>query len=195
MYNKVLSKICEYKSTTSHCLLELSQKQWRRIHDRSINLSDMSVTKVDNGKVQYKSYKLGENLRFQNKKGHSSGKFLQWKSPALANINGGYIAIIGNKIEFLQVNPDLIVVDGSNQELLQDNMNDETVYQPSGILVLCIARLERDKIRTAYKWNAKDANTISTCKTNIITAHSTHYGSTGDYYCFGNRANYGLIDK
>ena len=118
VYNKVLSKICEYKSTTSHCLLELSKKQWGRIQDRSINLSGMSVNKVDNGKVQYKNYELGKHLRFQNKKGHSSGKFLKWKSPALANINGGYIAVVGNKVEFLKVNPDLIVVDGSNQELL-----------------------------------------------------------------------------
>ena len=68
---------------------------------------------------------------------------MQWKGPLLANTNNSCMVIVGYKREFVESNPNLIVIDGSNQELLEDNVNDDTVYTPSGIVVLCISKLER----------------------------------------------------
>ena len=99
------------------------------------------------------------------------------------------------KTEFLKLNPDLIVTDGSNQELLLDSVNDHTEYKPLGSIMLCMAKLEREKIFSQYSWGSKDVFTIKKCKSNIITRHSTHVGSTSNYYSFGKQANYGLVDK
>ena len=136
---------------------------------------------------------MGSNVMLRKKRGLSSGINVNWKTPQLANTKGGYMLIATNKNELLKSNPDLIVIDGSNQELLIDNVNDYTDYQPSGILVLCIAKLERESVKSQYLWGHKDAENIKKWKTNIITGHSSHFGSTGNYYSFGNRANYGLI--
>ena len=91
-------------------------------------------------------------------------------------------------------NPTLIVTDGtSSQEPLLDNVNDVTQYKPPGILLLMLVKWERGKIKSGYCWAKKDAINIKRCKNNIITGHSNHFGSTGQYVSFGNRGNYGLI--
>ena len=143
--------------------------------------------------VGYNNIHMGSNVMLRKKRGLSSGINVNWKTPQLANTKGGYMLIATNKNELLKSNPDLIVIDGSNQELLIDNVNDHTDYEPSGILVLCIAKLERESVKSQYLWGPKDASNIKKWKTNIITGHSSHFGSTGNYYSFGNRANYGLI--
>ena len=35
---------------------------------------------------------------------------------------------------------------------------------------------------------------VKECKTNIIKGNSSHHGSSGNYFSFGNRANYGVIN-
>lgn len=145
--------------------------------------------------IEYKSITLGKDIKLKRNKSISSGKQKQWRGPLLANTRNGIMLIVGNKNEFVASNPDLIIVDGSNQQLLEDDINNDTAYKPSGIVVLCMIKLERETIKTQYLWGPDDARNIKTCKTNIITAHSTHFGSTGQYYSFGNRANYGMIGK
>ena len=44
-------------------------------------------------------------------------------------------------------------------------------------------------------WGIDEANFLKKCKQNIIKGNSSHFGSTGKYYSFGNRANYALIDN
>ena len=155
----------------------------------------MTIVPGKQKKIEYNTIKLGKDITMRRKKCTSSGKSMQWKSPLLQNVANGFMAAVGLKKELLLSNPDLIVVDGSNQELLDDNINDVTAYKPSGIVVLCLIKLERELIRSQYLWGPNDALNINKCKTNIITGHSTHFGSTGKYYSFGNRANYGMIDK
>ena len=68
--------------------------------------------------------------------------------------------IVADKNESIKCDPDLIVVDGSSQELLLDNRNNQTYYEPSEILILCIANLGRDSIKTQYLWGPDDASNI-----------------------------------
>ena len=155
----------------------------------------MAIIPGKDNKLEYSTIKLGKDIVMRRKKCTSSGRCMQWKSLLLQNVTNGFMVVVGYKHEFLDSNPDLIVVDGSNQQLLDDNINDVTAYKPSGIVVLCLMKLEREQIHSQYLWGLNDAVNIKKCKTNIITGHSTHFGSTGKYYSFGNRANYGMIDK
>ena len=113
----------------------------------------------------------------------------------MVNTTDGVFEIVIYKTELLVSNPELIIIDGSNQELLEDNVNDDTRYKPSEIVVLCLAKLEREDITSWYSWGNKDVINVKKWKSNIITGHSSHFGSTGNYYSYGNRANYGLIGK
>ena len=73
--------------------------------------------------------------------------------------------------------------------------NETSTYRPSGIIVLFMCKLQTDKYTTEYTWGQKEANILKTCKNNIITGHSHHFGSSGNYYSYGNRANYGMINN
>ena len=161
----------------------------------SIIVSGIQKYKDKNKCVGYKNVTLGSEVHLMKRRIFSNGKHLHWRSPLLANTTDGLFAIVSYKNELLASNPGLIIIDGSNQELLKDNVNDNTEYKPSGIVVLCMAKLEREKISSQYSWESKDNINIKKWKSNIITGHSTHFGSTGNYYLFGSRANYGLIDK
>ena len=105
------------------------------------------------------------------------------------------MAIVGNKDELLKSNPKLIITDASNQELLEDNINDVTKYKPSGMVLFLLIKWDRDKVKSGYSWSQNEAVNIKKYKNNIITAHSSHFGSTGAYYSFGNRGHYGLINN
>ena len=44
-------------------------------------------------------------------------------------------------------------------------------------------------------WGAKEGKILKGCKPNIIQGSASHFGSSGKYYSFGARANYGRIEK
>ena len=58
----------------------------------------------------------------------------------MANTTDGSLAIVSYKTELLASNQYLIIIDGINQELLEDNVNDDTEYKQSGIVVLCLVK-------------------------------------------------------
>ena len=138
------------KSTSAHSLIELSSRQWSRLKSHSMCLTEMTAQPGKNKNVGYNNIQLGTNMVIRKRKGKSAGRNMQWKTPLLSNIKGGYMLIVAEKIELVKSNPDLIVIDGCNQGLLLDNVNDHTNYQPSGIVVLCIAKLEQESIKFQY---------------------------------------------
>ena len=159
-YNKVVRKLSELKSSTAHSLIELSERQWKRLQSRSILLTEMVSQKTNNNKVEYKKYVLGSDVTLKRSFGQSSGLNMQWRTPMLTNIHGGFMLLVGSKEEIVHHNPEVIIVDGSSQELLSDNINDNSNYQPSGIVILCMVKLERNLEETKYLWGHKDAVNI-----------------------------------
>ena len=64
-------------------------------------------------------------------------------------------------------------------------------------VVLMVGTLARVSKIIAYDSFHKESirTTIKRCKPNIMVSPSyKHHGSSGDYYAFGNKTNYGLID-
>ena len=44
-------------------------------------------------------------------------------------------------------------------------------------------------------WGKDKTCIVRQCKRNIIKGNSSHHGSSGNYFSFGNRANYGRINN
>ena len=156
----MIRKLDESPSGSPHSLIELSSKQWTHLEENSIIVSEIHECKDKNKSVGYKNVTLGSEVYLRKRRGFSNGKHLHWRSPLLANTTDGVFEIVIYKTELLASNPELIIIDGSNQELLEDNVNDDTKYKPSGIVVLCLAKLERENITSGYSWCNKDAINI-----------------------------------
>ena len=98
--------------------------------------------------------------------------------------NLGYILIVTLKDHLKKMNSDFVVINGGN-------VDDEA----SGYIVLCLCQIRKQTNISEYIWGNYKVKLLHSAKRNIITGHSTHYGSKGKYYSFGNRANYAMVDN
>ena len=89
-------------------------------------------------------------------------------------------------------NPDLIVTNGNGSETESDT---DSQFIGSGYFVLFLGRLQRHTGISTYIWGKENTSVVRECKTNIIKGNSSHHGSSGNYFSFGDRANYGLINN
>ena len=182
----ILNRKLEDNSNCYHTLIELTHKQWYRMNTHAIILSDLVVDK---------SIKKQETTSFNNVlysddikkylkrcKCTSNGKTLHWKRPHLNNL--GYIIIVTHKDELEKMTSELTVISGGNKE-----------EEGSGYVILCLCKIRKQTNVSEYIWGDNEEKLLSSAKRNIITGHSSHYGSKGKYYSFGNRANYAIIDN
>ena len=175
-------------------VVELSTTQWDRFNSNSILVEDIVMyTSVDNQPlVSYNKITYGKNIKKPKRRQCMSlGKQLHYKQPAIANMDGGYFFITTQKKDILQLNKDVLIVDGSSQTTGKGNGGK---YCPSGIVILMFCKLQNIKQAKGYKWGSHQAKFLKVTKNNIMDCHSSHFGSTGSYYSFGNRGNYGMID-
>ena len=193
LFNTVIKDLDDDNLKSSHTLIELSTNQWKRYCDNSIIVSGIQKEKVNksNTHLKYSNVVFGNNLCLRKRSCKCKGKLLRWKAPILQNVSGGYCMIVCEKKEILLHDPNLMVMDGSQQ-----TEEEETVskYQGSGFLVLFLGKLQRDSGVSKYVWAKDKINMVKECKTNIIKGNSSHHGSSGNYFSFGNRANYGVIN-
>ena len=54
--------------------------------------------------------------------------------------------------------------------------------------------MKRDRNKAGYTRGSHQANFCKATKDNLIDTNSSHFGSKGKYYSFGNRGNYDMID-
>ena len=191
----MISELNSAVKGTPHSLVELSSKQWKRIKSNSIFLNDMVVNNTNNKirSVTYKDITVGNEIKLRKKSGISNGIHYQWKSPMLGNVSNSVVAIVSSKKELMSSNSGIIITD-SSRVVTSSNMNCKgSCTQSSGVVLLMIAKWDRNSIKSSYSWDAKDVAKLRTCKSNIITARTSHFSSTGLYFSFGNRGNFGLI--
>ena len=88
--------------------------------------------------------------------------------------------------------PSIVIIDAS----LRTKKNDmgDHMYRPSGIVVLLLCKLERGGKKTGWSWGEEHYNVIKKSKPNIIGASMGHFGSEGNYYSYGNKGNFGIVD-
>ena len=104
----------------------------------------------------------------------------------MKNIDNIYLLIVGERHELLNGNDRIIVIDGNGRDIY--SFGKGVNYCASGGVILCLCCLKQDINTSQYKLCFKIASMLKGCKENTIKGHSDHFGSTGNYYPFGNRA-------
>ena len=87
------------------------------------------------------------------------------------------------------------MTDGCRLQSTNDNDDINKDYKSSGIVIPMLTKWDRESTKTSYSWDSDDLVNIKRCKPNIITARTSHYGSTGLYYSYGNRGNYQMMNN
>ena len=177
--NKVKNELMYGESGISHCLIELSMKQFQRMSNNSILLGGI-IENISSKTVLYETVTYGTNVLKVRKSCIVNGKKYQWDSFLITQMKFGYLSILCKKEDAIKINPHLLVVDGSNQETT--NVGKAASYKPSGYLVLFLMKHQRHDLDTRYSWGKHDSLRLKKCKNNIITTNLDHFGSTGMYF-------------
>ena len=65
-------------------------------------------------------------------------------------------------------------------------------YSPSGIVVIYLCKLQTHKRYTGWTWWQIHFHAINQNLPNIVDTKLSYFGSTGFYYSYGNKGNYGI---
>ena len=182
----ILNQKFTENSNCYHSVIELTHKQWARMKSNAVILSNIVIDSSQKSEeiITYDNVLYSDMIKKHLKrcKCKSNQKNIHWKRPHLNNL--GYILIVTHKDELVPNHSDLVIISGGN-------MNEKA----SGYIVLCLCQIRKQTEISQYTWGKREANLLHSSKRNIITGHSTHYGSKGKYYSFGNRANYATVDN
>ena len=69
----------------------------------------------------------------------------------------------------------------------------EEKYVPSGTILLALLKFDSSS-KGLMNWDASHAKMMKRHKTSTIQGNSKHFDSKGQYYSYGNKANFGLIN-
>ena len=114
--------------------------------------------------------------RIRNKRGYTE-HFLEIE---LRTMVSRYIIIVARKRNY---------TDEAN--IIICNSSSAKNYVPSGMLLLCLCV---DKTKSGVSWGQDHCNIVKASKRSVITAKIKHNNSTGLYYSYGNKGNFGLIN-
>ena len=190
-----MRELADKEKGSPHTVIELSCRQWIRMSNNAIVCEGLSddITDKKHPVVSYEKVIFGSNISTIRRQFLSNNKRIQCKIPLLSRIKGSFLAIVGKKDELLATNNKVLVVDGSSQEL--GNNENNRSYKPSGMVLLCLVTFKKEKKEKGYTWGKREADFLKSCKSNIMTGRSHHFSSSGNYYSYGNRANFGRVDN
>ena len=141
--------------------------------------------------VQYKTVQYGTNLLKKRKQCITNDKKIHWKEISIGN-TGGYFFLITTKEDVMKLYDNILIVDGSCK--VCDDSIDNTDH-PSGMVILLYCKMQNNVSGRGYRWGPHQAKFCKLTKENVISKDANHHGSEGEYYSFGNKANYGMIDQ
>ena len=173
-----------------HCLMELSFAGWYGFKDNYIALAGLSRK---NDEVTYSGVVYGANFVTENVCTICNGEEIRWTQINLSKMRSRCIYITVSKAECEIAYKGTIVFDVSDPKF-EGNMG-YAEYDPSGIVILSICYINNHNDPEGRTWGREDYDKLKRCKENIINENSTHHGSSGKYYSFGNKANYAIIEK
>ena len=171
---------------TPHVLMELSTRSYQRFKNNAIELDGLNIS---NGMITYTHVKYGNNIRLQlNKK-------MACHTINLNEMKENFVIIVINRKEI------------DNHPYFKDimtlqhglhchwNDNEENKHNPSGMLILLVAKLKKKKVENSFLWFQKHGEAVMECKNSVITSGNSHHGSLGKYFSFGNSAVYKTVNK
>ena len=106
-------------------------------------------------------------------------------------INKVFIAMVADKEECLSIIPNTYTISSCLHEMTDDKIK----VKMSGKLLLMFAILSKQctKISGEKVWNKDDYEMVRKCKPNIMNSFH-HHGSISDYFAFGNKKSFGMIN-
>ena len=112
---------------------------------------------------------------------------------SLDNVKRGVVAITTNLNDIqIDINEGrVIVIDSTYRTATNDYIDNK--YQPSGIVLLGIISMDK-RYNGIMEWTSIHHDSMKKHKHSIITTEGTHHGSSGNYYSYGNKANFGMVD-
>ena len=178
----------------THALIHLSKSQWKRLQPNSIHLTGKQVT---SGRCLYNTIVYGENI----KKHIGSKKTLQPHNVTvsqanlimLENVKRG-VVVITTSMQELADDIDacrLFTVDSTYRTATNDYIDKK--YQPSEVIVLGLVTLNKE-YDGIIEWSSSHRDLMKKHKQSVITSEGKHHGSAGEYYSYGNKANFGMVE-
>ena len=138
---------------------------------------------------------MGNNIKAPLKRSTTNGSPVHWREVNLSEIKGGY-AIIATTIEELNVMIEcnsIILIDSTEGSKSGRAINDKS--RLSGYVMLAVMQLDKTINRSGFAWGRGHFNTVNIAKNNIMTLSNKHHQSTGHYFSWGNRGNYGMLEN
>ena len=186
------------KVKAPHCLMELSQRDYNRMRNSCIDVSGLTLIKdtsinATNGATmtQYNIVSYGRNVNISKKKIDTGNTHEMFQYINLCKISGHFIAMVADKEECIRMIPNTYTISSCVHTYTGKNKPIKML----GKLVLFMAMLPKvsTKMCSDKVWNKQDFVMVKKCKPNIMDSFH-HHGSLGNYYSFGNKANYGMVD-
>ncbi len=177
MNNKIIDSL-KMNQPTPHGLIELSDRDLRRLQENRIHLKSCTLHK-DTKTIAYDSFEYGKNIK--TRKVHFLVDEVKTVSDEiyLSNMKKKVMLITIAKDEAIQILPSLIISPSAHNS------------KPSGVLVLMMTVFKPIETNNNKIWNLDDCRRIKRCKPNIIHS-SSHHQSSGYYVSIGNK---GSLDK
>jgi hypothetical protein len=158
-----------------HALIELSKKDYGRMKDTCVLLSDITIDTKTQG-VSYKSASYGKNIKKRRTILTCGESSFQTDDLYISKIKRNMILILIKKTDAIKLLPTLIITSSTYNS------------DPSGYVIVLLIKMKpiSDDFK---KWNDDDFKRIKSCKPNIIQS-SSHHQSSGYYASFGNKGSF-----
>ena len=186
----ITRSLCDKRSQPTHVLIQLSTIQWRRFSSNSIHVLGRHVI----GKhTHYESIDYGCNIKFNRRHTKVYDENIRWNRIDLRRTKQSivYVTTSYDELESEVMSGSVLVVDGCARCAWNDQDDDK--YHPSNVLLLAMIMLGTNKRSATLQWGEKQHTILRRTKNNINTKVNNHHKSVGQYYSFGNRANYGMV--
>ena len=85
----------------------------------------------------------------------------------------------------------LFTIDSTYRTATNDYVDQK--YEPSEVILLGVVSINK-QYDGVIEWSSKHRTLMKKHKKSVITSESKHHGSAGEYYSYGNKANFGKVE-
>ena len=175
--------------SSAHVVIQLSKRQAARLAPNSIHITQSVM--IDKC-VYYNNVVVGNGVNSNLKKINTSKGNIWTKIVSLQNMKNNLLAITTT---FEEIHDDIgrskvLVLDATNRTATNDYEDDK--YQPSGIILLALIKMDTE-YAGILEWNKDHHIIMHKHKKPLFDSDSKHHGSTGKYYSYGNKGNFGMV--
>ena len=177
------------------------------MRSNTIHMGDLSFVndKEDNTILStYKNVVYGCGVKFKPKHYEELNCIRRYDPINLHQMTRNYTSITANKIDFIENYDDVIAVPVSYRQSSIDKGKERARKgkskddHGSGIvlLFLCVLPNSNKSEPSETHWNDEAATKLKFSKNNILkSSKAKHFDSLGEYYSFGNKRNFGMVDN